>query len=134
VKKVPHFTSSDILATNYCEIILDRDNKKDNRDKSNQREDNIFSSVMTLIKATHLEVEENNAFLKKEIKAVDDSSKYENEVAENIELFYPVIVFEGHMYEAKFDNEEISLNRIQYVVFTLITTQAITMEITLSML
>ena len=90
------------VATNYCEIIVDPK-------KSNKRVDNIWESVITLIKATSEEFDfiknDTEQYIEEEI-SVNDFLKKPFEL---VEIIYPLIVFEGKIYEAKFSNNDISL-------------------------
>jgi hypothetical protein len=97
------------FATNYCEIIFDKS-------KSNKRDDNIWKAVITLIKATSQEVERE--FVDCCEKYLDDLGTFDKFLAfpsEIVYVFYPIIVFEGEMYEATFTGEDIKLERREYV-------------------
>jgi hypothetical protein len=99
------------LATNYCEIITDPN-------QSNKKEDNIWESVITLIKATSQEIEKTNASQKEMIDKNLTSIKTIDNFIRNFEyahIFYPLIVFEGRMFEAKVNGNEIWLEQIPYV-------------------
>jgi hypothetical protein len=106
--KETHFDKREVLATNYCEIITDKN-------KSNRRNDNIWECAMTLIKATsqdmELEVSDTERYLTVDIS----SDEFFKDPFELISIFYPVIVFDGKMYEAKFSNDEITLERREYI-------------------
>ena len=109
--KGTHFDRSEVLATNYCEIITDKK-------KSNKRDDNIWECVVTLIKATSQALEEAQAdskqYLEEDLGSfqeyIGDSGPYEL-----ISVLYPLIVFEGKIYAAKFFEEGITLQRRDYV-------------------
>lgn len=107
--KETHFDKSQVLATNYCEIITDSS-------KSNKRTNNIWNCVVTLIKATYQELEsahsDHEQFLKEDFASFDEFAKAPGEL---IYIFYPVIVFEGKMYEAKFFEDNIALQKRDYV-------------------
>lgn len=107
--KGTHFDKCETLATNYCEIITDKE-------KSNKRDDNIWECVTTLIKATSQELEKSDADCKQYIeKDLSSFSEFEEDPAEIVYLFYPAIVFEGNMYEAKFSEKDITLEKREYV-------------------
>jgi hypothetical protein len=74
----------DTFAHRYKEIIVDKD-------QSNKRNDNILSSSIKLAKAIYIEqkMEKRNHRLLMMKKDVD-----------HIRIYYPMIVFEGEMYEA----------------------------------
>jgi hypothetical protein len=84
VIKVNHITG-DTFSRRYKEIIVDKE-------RSNKRDDNILSSCIKLAKAVYFERERekrSNMFLMGMKKDVD-----------NIRLYYPIIIFDGEMYEA----------------------------------
>ena len=103
-----HFEKSEVLATNYCEIITDKK-------KSNKRTDNIWNCVITLIKATSQELEQAHAETKRYLEEEGGFSDFAENPIELVNIFYPLIVFEGKMYEAKFFNNDIELERREYV-------------------
>jgi len=109
-QKETHFDKSEVLATNYCEIITDKE-------KSNRRDDNIWECVITLIKATSQDLEQARAdfkqYLEEEYKGSFD--EFVKEPSEIIFIFYPLIVFEGKMYEAKFSEDDITLQKREHV-------------------
>ena len=107
--KGTHFDKSEILATNYCEVITDKK-------KSNKRTDNIWECVITLIKATSQELQEASTDTRQFID-VDEGSfdEFIKDPFELVSIFYPLIVFDGKMYEAKFSNDEITLEAKEYV-------------------
>jgi hypothetical protein len=75
----------DTFASRYKEIITDKD-------KSNKREDNILSSAIKLSKAIYFEqkgAKRTGAFLTSAKKDID-----------RVRIYYPIIIFEGEMYEA----------------------------------
>jgi hypothetical protein len=101
-----HFQSCDAVATNYCEIIT-------NKDESNKQTNNIWECVITLIKATCEEIE----------KDILDNEQYLNETGYNDfmkshyeidNIYYPIIVFEGEMYDCKFLDDDMVLEEIEY--------------------
>lgn len=109
--KGTHFAKSDVLATNYCEIITDKT-------KSNKRDDNIWECVVTLIKATSQALEEAHTDSKQHLE--EDLGSFEEFVGDGgpyelTSIFYPLIVFEGKMYEARFSEDGIVLKRMEYV-------------------
>lgn len=105
-----HFDQSEVLATNYCEIVVDKE-------KSNKQVNNIWKSVVTLIKATTQEIEEDITDKKKYFD--EDCMSFhgfvEGKPFELINIFYPLIVFDGNMYEATFLDDDISLQKREYV-------------------
>ena len=107
--KGTHFDKREVLATNYCEIITDKK-------RSNKRVDNIWECVITLIKATSQEMEEQRVDRERFLK--EDTGSFEEFIADPFELvdfFYPVIVFDGKMYKAKFSDDKVTLEREKYV-------------------
>jgi hypothetical protein len=108
-KKGTHFDKSEVLATNYCEIITDKE-------RSNKRDDNIWECVMTLIKATSQELEKEHADFKQYLEQdLGSSDEFVEDPSELVSIFYPLIVFDGKMYEAIFSNDEITLEKREYV-------------------
>lgn len=107
--KETHFDKSEVLTTNYCEIIIDKE-------KSNKRDDNIWECVMTLIKATSQEMEwplaDSRLYLEHDLGSYEAFAESPFEV---VWFSYPLIVFEGEIYEAKFLHEEIALKKRKYV-------------------
>jgi hypothetical protein len=107
--KKTHLDKREVLATNYCEIIT-------NKERSNKRVDNIWECVITLIKAASQETEEQLADTEQYLN--EDIGSFDEFVADPFEVAYfsyPVIVFDGKMYEAKFSDDEITLERKKYV-------------------
>jgi len=108
-KKETHFDKSQVMATNYCEIITDKE-------KSNKRIDNIWECAITLVKATSQEMNQWDADSERYID--EDLVSYDEFVKNPFELifvFYPLIVFRGKMYEAKFFDDDIVLDKKDYV-------------------
>lgn len=110
-QKETHFDRSNVvLATNYCEIITDKE-------KSNKRDNNIWECAVTLIKATSQELQQAHAdskqYLKDDLCSFDEFIK--NGPSELVYIIYPLIVFEGRMYEARFSEEDITLQRKEHV-------------------
>ena len=93
------------LATKYCEIIV-------NKEESNKLDSNIWESVISLVKATSQELDKADndcrQYLKNEITVYKEFAENPHEL---FFLFFPVIVFEGNMYEAKFSGDEVSIDR-----------------------
>lgn len=85
------------------------------KEKSNKREDNIWESEITLIKAISQQVERENEFLKERLEELSSYSRFSIENYERVEIFYPIIVFEGNMYEATFTNDNIVLFPREYL-------------------
>jgi hypothetical protein len=101
-----HFHNSDTIATNYCEIIT-------SKNESNKQTNNIWECVITLIKSTCEEVEKDTL----------DNEQYLNETGYNdfmkshyeiVNIYYPIIVFEGKMYDCKFLDDDMGLEEIEY--------------------
>lgn len=109
-KRETHFTKTELTATGYSEVIV-------NEKQSNKRTDNIWKTIIKLIKATCQEMElgllEMERYLE-DIREDQPLMPFEEDPFEVISVFYPVIVFEGNMYEATF-GEEITLERRKYV-------------------
>jgi len=74
------------FSTRYKEIIIDKE-------KSNKRDDNILSSAVKLAKVMYFEQKRE-----KRIDAILMRSSKKN--FDHIRIYYPLIVFEGDMYEA----------------------------------
>lgn len=108
-QKGTHFNKSEVLATNYCEIITDKE-------KSNKKDNNIWECVITLIKATSQELDQTYADVKQYLEGdLGSFNEFVKEPFEVIYIFYPLIVFEGKMYEAKFYDDDITLEKRKYV-------------------
>lgn len=108
-KKETHFDRSQVLATNYCEIITDKE-------KSNKRIDNIWECAITLVKATSQEKDKGDIDCKRYIEEdLGSPDEFVKNPCELVFLFYPLIVFEGKMYEAKFFKDDIVLDEKDYV-------------------
>jgi len=103
-----HYDQSEVLATNYCEVIIDKE-------KSNKRDDNIWECLVTLIKATSQELEDARVDSKEHLQDLGSFDEFVKDPFELISVFYPVIVFEGKMYEASFSEDKIKLHRREYV-------------------
>jgi len=104
-----HFKNSDTTATRYVEIITDAD-------KSNKRTDNIFSSAMTLIKAMlyrkRRSIERENELIK---KGLLEGTENLDEPFSSVKVFYPVIVFDGDVYEADIIKRKIIIKPVKYI-------------------
>ena len=107
-KSGTHFDDSDNLATNYCEIITDKA-------KSNKRVDNIWECVMSLIKATSQELEKDDADIKQYLEEIGSYDEFIKDPFEVVKIYYPLIVFEGKIYECVFLDEDIILNERRYM-------------------
>lgn len=97
-----------MLATNYCEIITDKE-------KSNKRVDNIWECVMSLIKATSQELEKDDADNKQYLEEIGSYDEFVTNPFEIVDIFYALIVFEGKIYECVFCDDDIKLNERNYV-------------------
>lgn len=107
-KSGTHFDDSDMLATNYCEIITDAT-------KSNKKVNNIWECVISLIKATSQELESDDANKKLYLKEIGSYDEFVKDPSEVVNIYYPLIVFEGKMYECVFCDDDITLNEKTYV-------------------
>jgi len=96
------------FATNYCEIVTDKAT-------SNRKENNIWESVITLIKASSQEIEKDFADSQQYLLETGSFEEFAKHPSEIIYVFYPVIVFEGDMYEAKFVDNTVILEQRDYV-------------------
>jgi hypothetical protein len=107
--KETHIEKREAVATNYCEVIVDKT-------KSNKRTDNIWESAVTLVKAVSQELDkyESDArqYLEEDMNSFGEFAKKPFDVAH---VFFPIIVFEGKMYAATFLNDDIKLERANYV-------------------
>jgi len=105
------FVSESHLAfTNYTEIIV-------NEKESNKRTDNLWSSIITLVKAISqtqqdffavYEFEEKEGYLRQSVQ----KGGY---LQDTIKFIFPVIVFEGKMVEAVYKQGDIQLKNCDYV-------------------
>lgn len=101
------------LSSSYCEIILDSK-------ISNKRDSNLWEAVVSLIKAIGAETQE---CLQHECISdlIDELKKgqvldWASEGAPQcIYLVYPLVVFEGEMYSAKFPLNKKNLNKTNYI-------------------
>lgn len=91
-----------VLATNFCEIIMDSK-------KSNKKDDNIWECVITLIKATSQELNDAKTDTKQYLEDWTSFDEFVEDPFELVQIFYPLIIFEGQLYEASFDGNDISL-------------------------
>lgn len=103
-----HFDRSDMLATNYCEVITDET-------KSNKRVDNIWECVVSLIKATSQEFEQDDADNKQYFEEIGSYEEFIKNPFEMVSIYYPLIVFEGKMYECTFSGEDATVDERGYV-------------------
>jgi hypothetical protein len=107
-KKDTHFEKKDALSTNYLEIIFDDK-------KSNKKENNIFESIITLIKATSFEKEEQCNETKDFIYETGVEELLKNPFSV-FNVYYPLIIFDGELYEAIIE-KKILLRKVNYVLF-----------------
>lgn len=107
-----HFEKSEVTARNYCEVIIDEN-------KSNRKTNNIWNCAITLIKATSQEFDDANADCKMYLERdIYDFEEFADSPSNVIDIFYPVIVFEGKIFEAQFSGNEVILNeRDQITLF-----------------
>lgn len=108
-KKSTHFDRCSAKSTQYAEYII-------SQNESNKRRDNIWGSVIKLVKACSEEVEN----LKDEDRKIIEDLRFEGldlwveRPDSTISFVYPVIVFEGKLYEASIE-DEIILRRKHYI-------------------
>lgn len=93
------------LTTAYDEHVL-------NPQKSNKKNDNLFKSIITLVKATDFEIETS----RKEFKKIINESE-EDFVFDWVHIYYPIVVFDGDMYlvEEIEKREKMKLTPIKHV-------------------
>lgn len=87
--------------TNYMELIFDTN-------KSNKRDDNLFESIMTLVKATSSDhkIAANYEWLK-DLLGTDSKLRegFKRHPSIFFNVFYPIVVFEGKMYLVDFESK-----------------------------
>ena len=108
-KKSTHFDRCRTKATQYAEYII-------SPNKSNKRNDNIWTSEIKLIKACSEEIEnlmKENGETVEELK-LEGIDLWVDSPDDIIHYVYPVIVFEGKLYEASI-GDDIRLKRRQYI-------------------
>jgi len=106
--KGTHAEKRDAVATNYSEIIVDKK-------KSNNRDDNIWESAVTLVKAVSQKLDKS---LSGEGQYLDEDLEFGQFLKEPFEVaqvFLPIIVFEGKMYAATLLNDDVELQKVDYV-------------------
>lgn len=108
-KKGTHFDRCRTKSTQYDEYIV-------SQNKSNKRKDNIWSSVIKIIKACSGEIEnlKNQNDESIEELRLEGLDRWVDSPDDIISFVYPVIVFEGKLYEASIENE-IVLKRRHYI-------------------
>jgi len=102
-----HFEKCKTKATNFCEFVI-------NSEESNKRTDNIWECVISLVKATSEEMRFELLDKKKFIEEETDIKDWLAEPFDVLNVFYPIVVFEGKIYVANV-GKEISLNRQSHV-------------------
>ncbi len=101
--------SYETFTTNYSEIILDPKN-------SNKRDKNIWKSVITLIKAASEEIESDFLDCKQYLLEIGSYNYFINNPCEIVYPIYPIIIFEGDLFEASFASyDEIILKNKEYI-------------------
>jgi hypothetical protein len=103
-----HVVKRDAVATNYCEIIIDEE-------KSNKRTDNIWKSAVTLVKAVSQELDKSLCSEKQYLDEDLESGAFLKKPFDVAEVFFPIIVFEGKMYEATLLNDDVRVQKVNYV-------------------
>lgn len=103
-----HFRSLPIM-TQYDEYVL-------NKDASNRRDDNLFQAVISLVKALSYELE-TLVREDKELLEVSSEEDLQEIPPDYVNIFYPVVVFNGKMYLAQEveKGREMSLTPIDHV-------------------
>lgn len=114
MKFVPVDTFPDLYyASTYDEHALDtgRSNAPGNipTRKSNNREDNLYSAIHAVTKATRDQIEQTEKLMKTLFRFYNNMSK-----VPAVTLFQPVIIFNGRMYSSEVKNGQPSLQQIDY--------------------
>ncbi len=82
----------DTYAQTYKELLPDKTKGDSDSNKSNNRNDNIRISEIKLAKAFYFE--KRNALQEAEI------GRYWEAITDHIQIFYPMIIFQGNLFEA----------------------------------
>ena len=103
-----HVAKREAVATNYCEIIIDEK-------KSNKRTDNIWESAVTLVKAVSQELEKSLCGAKQYLEEDLEVGQFLKKPFDLAQVFFPIIVFEGKMYAATLLEDDVRLQKVDYV-------------------
>lgn len=98
-----HFDEVEATVGSHCEIIIDKN-------LSNKQTNNLWESQLTLLKAVSHELEKYNTWFKESLEELANSNLQKRFPDDIIEVFYPVVVFDGRLYEAHFKDGKISSN------------------------
>lgn len=106
LKSISFIPLEDLFVSSAC-AELRLTNKKKYK-KSNNREDNLYEAILSVVKATRHFMEYEKEKILHQLKLPKTKYKYV------LSIYQPVIVFNGRMYEAKENNEKITLNNIKF--------------------
>jgi len=107
--KETHFEKREARTTNYCEVIIDKT-------KSNKRTDNIWESAVTLVKAISQELDEFQSDARRYLmEDLGSFTEFDEKPFDVAHVFFPIIVFEGKLYTATFLNNDVKLERANYL-------------------
>jgi hypothetical protein len=105
-KCIPHGLVTDLFYTSsYYETFLDSGTKSSS--KSNSKESNLYEAILTSIKSTRHQIDKTEELRKSMFRYYNKLDKILF-----VTLYQPLIIFTGHMYGTKNDED---LQSIKYV-------------------